>query len=103
MKKITVLLIFFLLTISEIHADRFQLIFRESEARSYNISYSSIKILDGNNNILFNGVTDKYGRITVNINRTGTFKCVAYYRGSEYQKQVTVRNSDDQLIIVTFP
>jgi hypothetical protein len=103
MKKIIVSVIFFLLLVSEIHADKFQLVFREGEATSYNISYSSIKIFDANNNILFSGVTDKYGRITVNVNRTGIFKCVVSYRGSEYQKQLTLRNSNDQLIMVTFP
>jgi hypothetical protein len=101
MKKVIVSLIFFLLLISQIHADRFQLIFRDGVS-SYKISYSSIKIYDGNN-ILFEGVTDKYGRIEININRGGTFNCIVSYRGKEYQRQVTVTNSNDQVMTITFP
>jgi hypothetical protein len=101
MKKITVSLIFFLLFVSKVHADRFQLIFRSGET-SYNISYSSIKICDGHN-ILFEGVTDKYGRIEVNINRGGTFNCIVSYRGKEYQRQVSLTNSNDQVMTITFP
>jgi hypothetical protein len=101
MKKVTVSVIFFLLFISQIHADRYQLIFRDG-ANSYNISYSSIKICDGNN-VLFEGVTDKYGRIEVNINRAGTFNCIISYRGKEYQRQLPVMNSNEHVVTVTFP
>jgi len=102
MKKGIVLTVFFLMCASKIFADKFQLVFNDG-SRRYNISYASIKVLDRNNQVLFSSDTDKYGRITININRRGSFKFVVVYRRKSYTKQVTIDNTNIQLKTIVFP
>src|SRR5215471_4955986 len=94
MKKLIASLVFLIVFISQIHADRFQLFFRDASG-SYAISYASVKIFDANDRVVFDGVTDKYGRVNVGLNTQGNMKCVISYRGSQYQKEITVKHCDD--------
>lgn len=66
MKRIT-LLVFSLLMLAGItYADQFQFLYRNGN-ETYYVSYSNVHIINDNNERIFNGYTDYYGRITVNL------------------------------------
>lgn len=67
----------FLLTfISIAHADHFQFLYSSGDA-TYYVSYSNIRAFDANNKWVFNGYTDYYGRIIINLSN-------GYYTGRVY-------------------
>ena len=90
MKRIMFTILFILL-ISNVFADNFQILYREGN-NMYSASYSSFRILDEGNSTVASGYTDKYGRITANL-RTGNYICEINYRNTVYTKTITIDGS----------
>lgn len=94
-----ILTIFLLIIIVNIaYADQFQIKYR-SESDEFYVAYSSVRIID-ENEVIFEGYTDKYGRITINLPHR-EYDGEVFYReqcrsislnidGSEYLKVIYV-------------
>lgn len=94
-----ILTIFLLIIIVNIaYADQFQIKYR-SESDKFYVAYSSVRIIH-ENEMIFEGYTDKYGRITINLPHR-EYDGEVFYReqwrsislnidGSEYLKVIYV-------------
>lgn len=65
MKKIILFSLLLVLIVNFVHADYFQIVFRRNGDR-VNVAYAEIKVFD-EDKVLFEGYTDKYGRIAINL------------------------------------
>jgi len=85
------LLAFFLLAFgSAAHADKFQFYYL-SDGDSLYVSYSVVKVFDGTKEV-FKGYTDKYGRITIQLDN-GTYEVIAEYRKMQLKSSLVIRGS----------
>lgn len=65
MRKIILLALLLVLIVNFVHADYFQIVFKSNGDR-INVAYAEVKVIDGND-VVFEGYTDKYGRIVINL------------------------------------
>ena len=77
MKSKLILITIFLL-VGIIKADQFKIVYRSGES-IYNVSYSKVQIDNNEGQRLFEGYTDKYGRITISL-QNGNYQGRVYYR-----------------------
>ena len=61
-----------------LRADQFKIVYRSGES-IYNVSYSKVQIDNNEGQRLFEGYTDKYGRITISL-QNGNYQGRVYYR-----------------------
>jgi len=77
MKSKLILVTIFLL-VGILKADQFKIVYRSGES-IYNVSYSKVQIKNNEDRVLFQGYTDKYGRITISL-QNGNYQGRVYYR-----------------------
>lgn len=65
MRKIILLALLLVLIVNFAHADYFQIVFK-SNGDQIKVAYAEVKVIDGND-VVFEGYTDKYGRIVINL------------------------------------
>lgn len=65
MTKIIKIVLLLMFVVNVAYADKFQIKYRSGDDWFY-VAYSSVKIVDEERTI-FEGFTDKYGRITINL------------------------------------
>ena len=82
MKSKCILFIIFLF-VGISRADQFKIVYRSGES-IYSVSYSKVQITNDEDRVLFQGYTDKYGRITISL-QNGHYRGRVYYRKRWWQ------------------
>jgi len=78
MKRIVLLVLCLVTFVGIAHADQFQFLYWNGQ-KTYYVSYSNVRVYNANNEWIFNGYTDQYGGITINLSN-GNYNCYVYYR-----------------------
>jgi len=80
--------------------DPFQLVQR-SGAETFYVGYSPVTVLDSNGHTVFQGSTDKYGRIRIDLPK-GSYRADVMYRDQRWTLTLKVDGSQ-QLKTLTLP
>ena len=57
------------------------------------MTHSSVKIYNNQKEVIFNGYTDAYGRISINIYNHGTYKGEVVYRKKTWNVIIVINGS----------
>jgi hypothetical protein len=75
------------------NADYFQFIYRTPEGDSYYIEYSNIQVLS-RDVVVFEGYTDGYGRIKIDIDH-GIYSAIIFYKDARRIDNLEINGSSD--------
>lgn len=78
MNRITLIAFFLVVFCSSAQADQFTLLYWNGYETFY-VSYSQVIVKNANYQFVFNGFTDQYGRIVINL-PNGFYHCSVYYQ-----------------------
>jgi len=92
-KIILVILFIFIVCVVFCSADYFQIIYRSPEGYTYYVEYSSVQVLFGDD-VVFEGYTDGYGRITIDIN-DGIYSAIIYYKEARKIDNLEINGGPD--------
>ena len=91
--KIALLLMFI---VNVVYADQFQIKYRSNDDWFY-VAYSSVKIVDEERTV-FEGYTDQYGRITINLPH-GDYNGEIFYREEWRRIRLNIDGSEELKVI----
>lgn len=91
-------IIFLFLQFTYLYADKFQIKFQERDD-VYIVSYAIIKVYDDNDREIFKDLTDKYGRITINLPNE-EYKVKIFRGKSVYITKFRITGFEGQRIII---
>lgn len=81
MRKIFSIALFLFAFTGMAYADQFEIL-HKSENETYPFAHTSMQVFDSNNEMVFKGFTDKYGRITIPL-PNGKYYGTIFYKGGE--------------------
>ncbi len=96
MRKIILLSLLLVLIVNFVHADYFQIVFRSNDVR-VNVAYAEIKVFDGDK-VVFEGYTDKYGRIVINLPQ-GEYEGQVFFRKKWRKITLTIDGSENLKVV----
>lgn len=91
MNKYILLLLLLVSSTLPAWADNFQITYAQGKAR-YSAGYTSVKVFNTQNRLVFNGATDRYGRIIITL-PIGSYRVEVSLKSGTVRRNVVINNS----------
>ncbi len=85
--------LFLLLLAGAASADRLEILYRDADGDTFRVAYASVTVRDSGGKIVFEGSTDKYGRIELDI-RNGRYDATVVYRQKDWSLSLSIDGSN---------
>jgi len=94
MNRIALLVLFLLTFVGMAQADQFQSLYWDGY-ETYYVSYSNVRVYNANNEWIFNGYTDQYGRIVINLPNGNYDNSRIWYREKWWKVRLVIDGSKE--------